>query len=189
MIVKGIDTRMPPLVTSAELAEVAPSNVTHENVTSLEKAFRDSLNIRSPSPPSQHRPQTSRAGMASGLSFSSSAASSSASSGLSSSRTTGSPSPQVSPSPIIYVHVRTFRGVLESRYHYFERSQSTQARARVLGAHAAHYLVSHGYSRSDIDIIIKVHQRAISGREFALELAGLGMALAEGFYLWDMINL
>lgn len=90
--------------------------------------------------------------------------------------------------PIIYSHVRTLQGVTESHHYYSSPSISVCDLAPELGAPAAHYLIAHGYTCSAIDTIIQVCATVTSAEHFALELSPHGLALAEGVYLWWLIN-
>ncbi|KIK14793.1 hypothetical protein PISMIDRAFT_17024 [Pisolithus microcarpus 441] len=91
-------------------------------------------------------------------------------------------------SPIIYTHVRSLRGIIESRYVY-SIDAATHTRALTLGTPAARYLTAHGYMREAIDRIIRARNRASSDHEFALCLSQHGLAVAEGLYLWHLIQL
>lgn len=93
------------------------------------------------------------------------------------------------PSPIIYIHVRSLHRVTESRHYYSPASTSDNQRAQALGVHAARYLITHGYTRSAIDTIIRFRDAVASRDEFALHLSQYGLPLAEGFYLWHLIQL
>lgn len=91
-----------------------------------------------------------------------------------------------SPAPIVYIHVRTLRGVIESHYRP-SASQHTASRASVLGDRAAAYLVAHGYTVASIDTIVRIRRRS-SRQQFPLELAARGMSLAEATYLHELID-
>ncbi|KIO00465.1 hypothetical protein M404DRAFT_29605 [Pisolithus tinctorius Marx 270] len=91
-------------------------------------------------------------------------------------------------SPIIYAHVRSLRGITESRHHYSENT-ATYIHAQVLGAHAARYLTAHGYMCEAIDTIICARNGALSDHVFALQLSQHGLAMAEALYLWHLIQL
>ena len=93
-----------------------------------------------------------------------------------------------SPSPIVYAHVQTLRGIIESRYHYKAPSRTTETRAQSLGDGAARYLLAHGYTGHDIDLIIKARRDCSLGSDFTIQLASLGMVMAEASYLWDLID-
>lgn len=91
-------------------------------------------------------------------------------------------------SPIIYTHVRSLRGITESRYHY-SANTATHARALALSRHAARYLTAHGYTHEAVDTIIHARNTTSSDHQFALQLSQHGLAMAEGLYIWHLIQL
>ena len=89
--------------------------------------------------------------------------------------------------PIVFTHLRTLQGIFESCNHYTPTPPTTEQRALELGIPAGRYLLAHGYTRGGIDSIIEIRQEVTTGAEFAMRLAGEGMALTEASYLWALI--
>ncbi|KAI5985869.1 hypothetical protein EDD15DRAFT_2373779 [Pisolithus albus] len=179
MVVKGQEARMPPLLTSTELAE--------ESHVSLEEAFDRNLHLGSSSPTLGTTTPTD-----------------SLRSSLSHDRRHDDPvsppryapeadhtNPRASSSatPIVYIHVRNLSGVVSSQHHVTRPSLEATAQARRLGEDGARYVLAHGYQPSDIATIVQIYRRNDSKESFALQLAALGMALAEATYLGDLIYL
>lgn len=86
------------------------------------------------------------------------------------------------------MHVRTLRGVIESRYHAANPSRNTDARAQLLGDRAVRYLAAHGYTTAAIGAIVDAWQGTSTNNQFAFQLAGGGMALAEAMYIYELIG-
>ncbi|KAI6006969.1 hypothetical protein EDD15DRAFT_2358039 [Pisolithus albus] len=181
MIVKGQDMRMPPLLTPAELAQDDAGGV-----GPLEEAFHQNLHLGSPSPT---------------LATTTTPTGTSRSSSLHERHydnpiTPGRHAPEAYPTssctsssamPIVYIHVRNLGGVVSSHHHISQPSAEDRAQARRLGEAGARYVLAHGYSSSDIATIVQIYRRNASTEPFALQLAALGMALAEATYLGDPI--
>ncbi|KAI5989497.1 hypothetical protein EDD15DRAFT_2370530 [Pisolithus albus] len=181
MIVKGQDTRMPPLLTSAELAQDDSGGA-----GTLEEAFCRNLHLRSPSPTLTTTTTPTRSSRSSPLhdrqhdnpisrrhapeAF-----------------PTSSPASSSSSTPMVYIHVRNLSGVISSHHHIKQPSPEDRAQARRLGEAGSRYVLAHGYSSSAIATIVEIYRRNASTEPFALQLAALGMALAEATYLGDLI--
>ncbi|KAI5997498.1 hypothetical protein EDD15DRAFT_2364219 [Pisolithus albus] len=181
MIVKGQDTRMPLLLTSAELTQDDSGGA-----GSLEEAFCRNLHLRSPSPTLTTTTTPTRSSRSSPLhdrqhdnpisrrhapeAF-----------------PTSSPASSSSSTPIVYIHVRNLSGVISSHHHIKQPSPEDRAQARRLGEAGSRYVLAHGYSSSAIATIVEIYRRNASTEPFALQLAALGMALAEATYLGDLI--
>ncbi|KAF9231591.1 hypothetical protein BU15DRAFT_55947, partial [Melanogaster broomeanus] len=89
--------------------------------------------------------------------------------------------------PIIYSHVHSLRGVIES--HYYFTPDQRHSRIESLGLLANQYLEAHGYLRSAALCIAEAHSNHTSAQDFALHLSCYGLPVAEGRFLWALIDL
>ncbi|KAI6004799.1 hypothetical protein EDD15DRAFT_2359661 [Pisolithus albus] len=181
MIVKGQETRMPLLLTPAELAQDDASRV-----GPLEEAFHQNLHLRSLSPMLATMTTPTRTSWSSSLHEWH----------YDNPITPGHHAPEAYPTssctsssamPIIYIHVWNLGSVVSSHHHISQPSAEDRAQAQRLGEAGARYVLAHGYSSSDIATIVQIYRCNASTEPFALQLAALGMALAEATYLGDLI--
>ncbi|KAI6032477.1 hypothetical protein EDC04DRAFT_2605129 [Pisolithus marmoratus] len=91
--------------------------------------------------------------------------------------------------PIIYTHMCNLHGVIESQFYLSDWASPPQASAEVIGIHAVKYLEAHSYVESATAIIVETYCTSHTDHEFALELAWAGLPLAEGFFMWYLLNL
>ncbi|KAI6028227.1 hypothetical protein EDC04DRAFT_3091989 [Pisolithus marmoratus] len=95
----------------------------------------------------------------------------------------------VAPSPIIYTHVCTLHGVIESQFYVSNWVPPPKAATDVLGIHRVKYLEAHGYVQSTIADIVEAYCTSYTDQDFTLSLAQSGLPLAEGFFMWYLFNL
>ncbi|KIJ59848.1 hypothetical protein HYDPIDRAFT_170548 [Hydnomerulius pinastri MD-312] len=212
LLVKGINERMPPLLTSTEILNSSGASV--EAVDVLGDAFH-TLSIAPHTPESTPPPRASSA-----ISRTSSAqlraspstpnTPSPRTQSHASSSTPHTPSTPSTPSsisvhsphsdtlssssrarselsPIVYSHIRNLRGIIASR-HYPTSMSQVLTRAQPLGGLAARYLASHGYSLPDVDVIIRTYRHAKTNEQFTMKLARDGMAVDELNFLLELID-
>ncbi|KIM64932.1 hypothetical protein SCLCIDRAFT_113865, partial [Scleroderma citrinum Foug A] len=91
--------------------------------------------------------------------------------------------------PIIYTHERNLLGIILSHHHYVQAPSRNCHQAQILGDHAARYLIAHGYTLPAIDTIIQIWGAVTSAGDFSHRLSQHGLALTEGTYLWELINI
>ena len=85
--------------------------------------------------------------------------------------------------------MQNLRGIIETRYYYTPLGVHVHSGRDLLGTHATRYLSAHGYTGSAIQTIIEAWNASTSEHNFALRLSEYGLALAEGQYLWHLIQL
>ncbi|KAI6022366.1 hypothetical protein BKA83DRAFT_4493676 [Pisolithus microcarpus] len=90
-------------------------------------------------------------------------------------------------SQIIYTHIQTLRGIMESHYGY-SMNTAVDTYSQVLSSPAALYLAAHGYTHEAIEHIIHMRGSTLSGHDFTLHLSQHGLAIMEGVYLWQLIQ-
>ncbi|KIK77027.1 hypothetical protein PAXRUDRAFT_17777 [Paxillus rubicundulus Ve08.2h10] len=90
-------------------------------------------------------------------------------------------------SPIVYSHIRNLRGIIASRHYPMLMSQ-VLTRAQPLGGLAARYLASHGYSLSDVDVIIHTYRHMRTHEQFTRRLARDDMAVDELNFLLELVD-
>ena len=86
--------------------------------------------------------------------------------------------------------MQNLRGIIKTRYYYTPLAGVHVHSGRdFLDTHATWYLSAHGYTGSAIQTIIEAWNASTSEHNFALRLSEYGLALAEGQYLWYLIQL
>ncbi|KAI6018336.1 hypothetical protein EDC04DRAFT_3093297 [Pisolithus marmoratus] len=102
-----------------------------------------------------------------------------------------SPTPTlvVAPSPIIYTHVCTLCGVIESQFYVSNWVPPPKAAADVLGIHRVKYLEAHSYVQSTVADIVEAYCTSYTDQDFTLSLTQSSLPLAEGFFMWYLFNL
>lgn len=171
MIVKGDVQDMPPLFTSTP-----NSNTMHATIDGLGEQLGHSLNISS---------LYSASASLSSTSLSPTSSSHRSISASIPARYEASTCP-TEPSPIIYAHICSVRGIISSNY-YPTSTTSVRNAAHPLGDLAARYLAYHGYSVEIVELIIDA-RRCYSGEQLIMFLVGRGMALNEAKFLLLLIE-
>ncbi|KAF8833297.1 hypothetical protein BDN67DRAFT_1017724 [Paxillus ammoniavirescens] len=88
---------------------------------------------------------------------------------------------------IVYSHIHNFCGIIASRHYPMSMSQ-VLTRAQPLGGLAARYLASHGYSLSDVDVIIHTYRHMRTHEQFTMRLARDGTAVDELNFLLELVD-
>ncbi|KIM60698.1 hypothetical protein SCLCIDRAFT_90261, partial [Scleroderma citrinum Foug A] len=98
------------------------------------------------------------------------------------------PAGLISPSPMIHTHVWNFHGVVESHYYPSDAEPIAIPFFNELGEYAWKYLVAHGYIEGAMAIVVEAHHNSHTAQDFAFTLARHGLPIAEGLFLWDLLN-
>ena len=99
------------------------------------------------------------------------------------------PAGQSTPLPsVIHTHVRNLHGVIESRYYPSVVISTTVSGFDALSPYAQKYLLAHGYVEAALAVVVEVRRNSRKGEDFARALARHGLPLAEGLFLWDILN-
>ena len=100
------------------------------------------------------------------------------------------PAGQFTPSSsVIHTHVRNLHGVMESRYYpSVVASGTTVSGFNTLSLRAQKYLLAHGYVEAALAVVVEAQRSSQTSQQFARALACHGLPLAEGLFLWDMLN-
>ncbi|KAI6098338.1 hypothetical protein EDD16DRAFT_1663650 [Pisolithus croceorrhizus] len=200
LTVKGIEALLPPAVTRVHVATGSPTNTEDADIDEVDRLLQGTLHIELPEPSARDRTArpsaatntlpTPRMTRRSVPSQPSAQPPSHHGPSVAQQTNPAQSSPQLPShaSPIIYIHVRSLRGITESHNHYSVNT-ATHTHALALGPHAARYLTAHGYTHKAVDIIIHACNSSSSDHQFSLRLSQHGLAMAEASYIWHLIHL
>ena len=78
---------------------------------------------------------------------------------------------------------------MESRYYpSVVASGTTVSGFNTLSLRAQKYLLAHGYVNAALAVVVEAQRSSQTSQQFARALACHGLPLAEGLFLWDMLN-
>ncbi|KIK82272.1 hypothetical protein PAXRUDRAFT_154098, partial [Paxillus rubicundulus Ve08.2h10] len=90
---------------------------------------------------------------------------------------------------IMYGYMHNLCGIIASQHHPTSISHML-SRAQPLGGLAAHYLASHRYNVSKVNIIIHTYRCVVkNNKEFTMKLVWHGMAVDEVNFLLELIDM
>ena len=96
---------------------------------------------------------------------------------------------QSTPLPsVIHTHVRNLHGVIGSCYYPSVVISTTVLGFDALSPYAQKYLLAHGYVEAALAVVVEVRRNSWKEEDFACALACHGLPLAEGLFLWDILN-
>ena len=96
---------------------------------------------------------------------------------------------EAEPSPIIYGHVHSLRGILSSNHIPTSTTRIWNLARPHLSSLASRYLASHGYRTDDVNFIIDTYRRTHTSEQFITSLSSQGMAVNEVRFLLSLIDL